>query len=167
MEGFIIDLKDYTEGTVYARIAARAIIHKDDMYLFVKGSTGDLKFPGGGMEDGETITQTLVREVREETGYSVDESNLSSSPRYFVHEMGKGMIDDKLIMDSYYYECEVPEDIDFINKADYETDTGYTPVWMTLDEMIEESRKCVDFERFRWVKRELLIAEKIREEGEK
>lgn len=165
MEGMILDFKDYTEGTVYARIAARAIVHFDDKYLFVKGIDGDLKFPGGGMEEGETIIETLIREVKEETGYTVDESRLSVKPRYFVHEMGKGAIDDKLIMDSYYYDCYVNEGMHFLNEADFETETGYHPVWITLDEMISANEKCTDRELLKWVKRELMIAGKIRNES--
>ena len=164
MEGLILDFKDYTEGTVYARIAARAIIRKNNRYLFVKGKDGDFKFPGGGMEDGETIRETLMREVSEETGYHVDEVTLSDKPKNFVHEMGKGEIDDKLIMDSYYYECNVVEDADYINDAEFETETGYNPVWMTLDEMIEGNNKCIGHELLRWVKRELIIAGRIRDE---
>ncbi len=30
------------------------------------------KFPGGGMNYGETLEQTIVREVQEEKGYTVD-----------------------------------------------------------------------------------------------
>ncbi len=39
--------------------------------LLVRSPRGDWEFPGGQVEEGETLTDALVREVREETGISV------------------------------------------------------------------------------------------------
>lgn len=47
------------------------MIHKTDNNLWA--------LPGGGHEVGESITQTVVREVKEETGYDVDVETLTGT----------------------------------------------------------------------------------------
>lgn len=61
------------EGTpVGWRISAYAIV-KDSAgrFLMVQSGDGLWQFPGGGTEQNETVHQALVREVQEETGYTV------------------------------------------------------------------------------------------------
>lgn len=57
------------------RIAARALILHEDRLLLVNaypGGTSDLWCaPGGGVEAGQSLPDTLIREVHEETGLSV------------------------------------------------------------------------------------------------
>jgi 8-oxo-dGTP diphosphatase len=57
------------------RIAARALILQEDRLLLVNaypGGTSDLWCaPGGGVEAGQSLPDTLIREVLEETGLTV------------------------------------------------------------------------------------------------
>lgn len=59
------------------RPAARAVVVHDQRILVTRNRTsGDTRpdwyvLPGGGQHPGETLTATLVREVREETGVEV------------------------------------------------------------------------------------------------
>jgi 8-oxo-dGTP diphosphatase len=57
------------------RIAARALILQEDRLLLVNaypGGTSDLWCaPGGGVEAGQSLPDTLIREVHEETGLTV------------------------------------------------------------------------------------------------
>lgn len=58
------------------RVGVAAIIHnyKDEVLLGKRAkdpNRGLYVFPGGGVEDNETLEQTLCREVKEETGYDV------------------------------------------------------------------------------------------------
>lgn len=57
---------------------------KDRILLQQRSDYGDWGLPGGGMNPGETIQETMIREVFEETGLSVKDCELSaiySGPR--------------------------------------------------------------------------------------
>lgn len=69
--------------SLYSQIAAvmpiasaEAIIMNDDALLFLKRKNSPAKgewwFPGGRIRKGETFSETLFREVKEETGLTVD-----------------------------------------------------------------------------------------------
>ena len=53
------------------RTAVRGIIFDRGKLLLIRASAGEVKFPGGGQEDGETDLETLARETLEETGYHI------------------------------------------------------------------------------------------------
>lgn len=61
------------------RISVKAVIVKDERILLTRKTdkNGDFYLvPGGGQEHGETLAQTLVREVREETGFAATAGDL-------------------------------------------------------------------------------------------
>ena len=45
---------------------------KETEYLIIKSTNGDIGFPKGHMEDGESELETALRELREETGVTVE-----------------------------------------------------------------------------------------------
>ena len=53
-------------------ISAGAILYRDTRgrreYLLLKSRPGDWEFPKGGVENGEELQQTAIREVKEEAG---------------------------------------------------------------------------------------------------
>ncbi len=83
------------QGYATAKVDIRAGIIKDDEILLVK-ERRDNKWalPGGWSDVGETPTQGIIREVKEETGFDVTVDRLISirdqsigdyKPRYPVH----------------------------------------------------------------------------------
>ncbi|MBR3646091.1 MAG: NUDIX domain-containing protein [Lachnospiraceae bacterium] len=157
-----LDLKDYDkQDTIFERVASRAIVKRDGKYLVVYSKNGDCKFPGGGVEQGESLVEAMIREVKEETGYDVDPSSIRKEPVYKVHEISKGEFEDVFIMDSYYYECDVTEDCSEQNLDAYEAEDEYRPFWFTLEEIRDMNSKVRDIEELRWVKRELLVTTKL------
>ena len=66
------DARDY-EGTtgIYEKYSIRAIIVRDGRLAMQCSQEGEYKIPGGGQEPGENYEQTLIREVKEETGLYV------------------------------------------------------------------------------------------------
>ncbi len=155
-----LDLRDHAEnGTIYKRNAARGIIRHGDKYLAIHGKYGDYKFPGGGMEPGESLPDTLVREVREETGYRVV---LESIGDYLlVHEKRNGNPDDWLEMDSWYYFCDVEEKPCERDLDEYEKEHDYRVTWMTLAEMLQKNEAVTDRGRIPWVTREAVVMREL------
>ena len=65
---------DELSGRTDLRVGAYAIVHDERGVLLAhwqEGTNGGWTLPGGGMEPGEHPEATVVREVREETGYAV------------------------------------------------------------------------------------------------
>ncbi|MBQ9542550.1 NUDIX domain-containing protein, partial [Ruminococcus sp.] len=68
----LLDAKDYYEDMdEFGRIAVRGIIFISNRLLLIEDNKGEVKLPGGGQDEGESDADTLIREIREETGYSV------------------------------------------------------------------------------------------------
>ena len=65
----ILDMRDYDPAwEKISREAVRAIILRDGRIALVRSlRNGFYKFPGGGIESGESHIDTLIRETPEET----------------------------------------------------------------------------------------------------
>lgn len=163
----LIDLKDYANGgTVFKRTAVRGIVRKDGKYLMVYGKYGDYKFPGGGLKAGERLCDTLIREVKEETGYSVIPESIRGC--ILVHEKRKGDIDDLMVMDSWYFFCDVSEQKGARNLDEYEKEYDYQTWWFTLEEAIAKNQAVTGYEKIPWVAwvgREMLVMKEIDKEN--
>jgi 8-oxo-dGTP pyrophosphatase MutT (NUDIX family) len=106
---FTIDMEDYDEDDeVVVQPASRGIIWKDGKLALIRSvAFGYYKFPGGGLEDGESLIDALIREVREESGLDV----IPESVRLYgmSRRLEKGVWNYVLDQDSYYYLCEVSD----------------------------------------------------------
>lgn len=108
---FTIDKKDYNKhGTSFVRPSVRGIVIKDSKIAMIHSLKYDYyKFPGGGADEGEDHIDTLIREVREESGLVV----IPSSVREYgqVRRVQKGFDSDMFVQDNYYYLCEVEDEV--------------------------------------------------------
>lgn len=96
---FEMDTKDYDpNGKPFVQPSVRGIIIRDGKVAMVHSLKYDYyKFPGGGMEPGESLEQALRREVAEEAGLQV-----TSIREYgFVHRVQKRQKEDVFIQDNY------------------------------------------------------------------
>ena len=61
----------------HIRVGARAVIIEDEAILLNEFNNGlYYNLPGGGAEPGETLRETVIREVKEETGLDVEVDEL-------------------------------------------------------------------------------------------
>ena len=125
---FEIDLKDYDKnGKAFIRPSARAIIIKDNKIYMVHSLLYDYyKFPGGGIENGESNIEALIRETAEEAGLVVTKGSIKEYG--YVHRIQKSDHDDcdMFIQDNYYYLCNVEGNKINQNLDDYEEYEKFT-----------------------------------------
>ena len=103
---FEIDTKDYDPGgKAFVRPSVRSIIIKNGKVAMVHSLKYDYyKFPGGGIEKGESHEEALIRETSEEAGLSVSPCTITEYG--YVHRIQKSHTsDDIFIQDNYYYIC--------------------------------------------------------------
>lgn len=156
------------DGSFMGRTAVRGIICQNGKYLVILGKQGDCKFPGGGMEQGEFLFGTLTREVLEETGCHVNPDSIREG--FLVHEKTKRQAEEVLVMDSYYYFCEVTGIRDSSEVVDaskyvvenlYEKEPGSEVCWLSLTDMIARNENVKDLSKAPWVVRELFVMREL------
>ena len=144
---------------VVRRHAVRAVIRRGEHLLMVHSTVaGDYKFPGGGIEAGESPAEALAREVREECGVAV--VHIAGAPTVVVEERRAGQEPGALLsMRSSYHECEVdhgeehPRDLD-----PYEADLGFEAAWVTVEDAVRGNEDVLASGPAQpWVTRELAV----------
>ena len=135
-ELFVIDKKNYIEnGTVGRRPSVRGIVIKDGNIAMMYSLKYDYyKLPGGGIETGETYEETLVREVREESGLVVIKDSIKEFG--YVRRIEKGKIEDIFVQENFYYLCDVEETNVGQELDDYEEDEIFTLEFVSPDHAI-------------------------------
>lgn len=125
---FDLDLKNYDECThTYIRNSARSIIIKDGLIAMVHSLKYDYyKFPGGGIENGESETDALIRETLEEAGLTIIRDTIKEYG--MVRRIQKSLDDETecFIQDNFYYICDTEEDISSQKLDDYESKERFT-----------------------------------------
>ena len=147
-------------GRTVQRTAVRAVIQRGrDLLMVYSTNVGDYKFPGGGVDAGESRAQALRREVSEECGAklihigeeigAVIEYNFSIEPEF-----------DAFKMTSHYYHCDVEDGFGAQNLIGYERDLGFQPVWISIGNALEKNKTLFHSERApEWLRREIFVLE--------
>lgn len=150
-----MDEKNYShELEEIYRVAVRGIIFIDGKLLMIENDFGEVKLPGGGIDDGEDDYKALVREVKEETGYDViletivpfgeiEEKRLSMNEDMVWHQISR------------LYFCNVYPEKGACDYTENEKKYGFKQVLYTLDEAIEINSKMLEKEgKQAWNQRE-------------
>ncbi|MCK5388353.1 MAG: NUDIX domain-containing protein [Candidatus Izimaplasma sp.] len=111
------------------RVGCRGIIKKDDLYLMVRVPTTEIfTFPGGGVEESETLEDCVKREVLEETGIDVKVLELKVSiTEYFAES----------VWTNHYFLCDFVSDKYETNLTEEEIEVGLETHWKTLEEVLD------------------------------
>ena len=151
------------QGKTIFRNAVRGVILRGSDLLMIHSSVmGDYKFPGGGVQKGESHKQALAREIEEESGALLDllGEGLGAVIEYDIPMETEY---DVFKMTSYYYLCQVGAGFGQQRLDDYEKDLGFHPAWVNVDEAIFINRSLLNIDNPpQWLKRELLVLEYIR-----
>lgn len=141
---FDLDMQDYTSTErVLVRPSVRAVIIRDDKVCVIRSRKYTYyKYPGGGIDPGETHEEALCREVREEAGMVLKPETIR--PFGNVHRVSRGVDEyesyDLFIQDNFYYLAEA-EDTQVSQSLDeYEREEGFTAVFVYPEEIIEVNR---------------------------
>ncbi len=154
-------------GKTFERQAARGIIMKgSNILLLYTKKYNDYSFPGGGVELDEDLHDGLKRELAEETGAKnikiiadfgmFDEYRPHYDPEY-----------DLLHMISYFYVCQIDEELEEARLEDYEIANGTAPVWIDIHEAIRHNKEVIANQEATMgysIERETLVLELVAEE---
>ena len=124
---FDIDKMDYGDCThTFTRNSARSIIIRNEKIAMIHSQKYDYyKFPGGGIENGESPIEAMIRETREEAGLIVIPETIREYG--YVHRIQRSDYDatECFIQDNYYYLCDAMDRLASQNLDDYEAKESY------------------------------------------
>lgn len=147
-----LDEKDYTDDMpVFEKKSVRAIIEKDGKYSMQLSRKGEYKIPGGGVEENETFTETLIREVEEEVGLIVKPETIEPIGEILELREDKMCKGQKYVCHSYFYKCEVEEKEIPTRMTASEIEKGFKPVWEKLSRIVSKNDELI---KEKWLKRD-------------
>ena len=132
--GDMLEIKQYT---------VRGMIVENGKIAMQQGEDGTYKIPGGGIEQGETNEDALIREVREEIGLVVKRASIT--PIGEIEEMREDIFEKgkKYHRYSYFYICEVEKELVESEMTESEKQRGYHLSWATPQAIYEINRKLI------------------------
>ncbi|WP_165546589.1 NUDIX domain-containing protein [Kribbella soli] len=147
-------------GRLIERTAVRGVLFRGPDLLLLSSRHGDYKFPGGGVEPGESFEGALQREFREECGYdavavgaelaTTREEVAAIDPEY-----------DVFGMTSYYFECSGGAPLGEQQLEGYEAELELTPSWVNVEAALAANRRVLasGVGVMRWLVREIAVLE--------
>lgn len=157
------------------RLATRAVVRRGDLLLLLRSRSGDYRFPGGGLDEGETVASNLARELLEECGARLlwmDEHLLTVVDERPAREPGA-----VFVQESQYYLCDVHDGLEAVEHDLRERTLELEPCWVDLHVALEANRALRDARRaaaaplgadtaadpddLAWIERETAVLERL------
>lgn len=139
---FDLDKKDYDKCTrSFVRDSARSIIIKNGKIAMVHSLKYDYyKFPGGGIESGETPENAMIRETLEEAGLIVIAESIKEYG--YVHRAQKSAKNETeyFLQNNFYYLCDAQDAVAEQKLDDYESDEKFTLEYVSPEVAIATNR---------------------------
>ena len=132
----------FSRKSIFALQVTRGIIFVGDKLLLIEDNKGEVKLPGGGQESGECDADTLIREIREETGCIVIPETIR--PFGYIEEKRKGFNEDRIFHQfSRLYFCEVSDECGETQFSDNKKRHGMRFKTYTVDERLLRTTLCL------------------------
>ena len=136
------DINDISAKS-FTRKATRAIVlNGENILLLYTKRYHDYSLPGGGVDEGESITNGLIRELKEETGAhnvkDIMEFGLYEEFRPW-HKSGF----DIMHMQSYCFTCTIDDELLEPELEAHELRNGMHPVWMNIHQAIVHNEETI------------------------
>ena len=150
-------------GKPFIRNAYRAVIYDSGKLLLVYSIVNkEFKFPGGGKEFGESFTDTLIREVKEEVGYSI-KTIFDKVGVITEYNTAQEKIYDYFKMTSEYYFVKIDRNLHFQKLDDYEEKLKFEPKWINIKDAYDNNKETIKNNKniSSWIKRETLVLEEL------
>jgi ADP-ribose pyrophosphatase YjhB (NUDIX family) len=136
------DINDTSASTFTRRAARGIVLNGEDILLLYTKRYHDYTLPGGGVDEGETIEDGLVRELREETGaHSV--TNVTEFGLYEEYRPWYKADFEIVHMMSYCFVCDIDDELLETRFESYEIQNGMTPVWVNIHQAIKHNEETM------------------------
>lgn len=148
----VFDEKNYTDDMPeFERYCVRGVIIRDGRIAMQKGSSGEYKILGGGMEPDEELVPALAREVQEESGLMIKPESIREAGEIFEAREDLYTKGTKYVCHSLFYFCDAEEKLGQTHMTESEIRKGYHLEWATCQEIIEGNQK---FMHQPWIRRD-------------
>lgn len=132
------NLKEEDVTEIVKRVKVLIINSSNEVLLGY--SHNDYQFPGGHVEEGETLLETVNREVMEEVGINLNVKELEPFAKmigYYKDWPTKGK---NRKIEIYYYEVKTDEkpNLDNLHLTEHEKDGGFCLKYIPLENIEEE-----------------------------
>jgi ADP-ribose pyrophosphatase YjhB (NUDIX family) len=128
----------------FTRKATRAIVLKgEEILLLYTKRYHDYSLPGGGVDKGETITDGLIRELKEETGAD----NVQNIQAFGVYEEYRPWYKndfDIVHMLSYCFQCTIDDVLQKPELEAHEVSNGMCATWINIHQAIKHNEHTIE-----------------------
>ena len=156
---------DFDNSNIILRNAVRAVIaDKNKILMVFLGKTKEYKFPGGGMENNETIEEALNREVLEEIGHKINKigEKIGTITEYSIAKEGNNNI---FKMVSEYYTVKIDKNKTEQSLDEYEKELKFKPIWIETETAYKINKSLIEnkHDLTPWIKRETRVLEILKD----
>jgi len=140
---FEIDKKDYDVNAerTYRYSACGLVVRNNTVAMCYIDKHQAYVIPGGGIEDGETMEQAVIREMHEETGLRIIPESIKDYG--IIRTIRKGLHEPVYVTVDYYYVCDASEITDAPVLTDKEKEQGYHFGFFNVYDILREDDKRV------------------------
>ena len=127
------------EKMIFRNSVYGLILNEGNLLVVRTRSTGLYAFPGGGIELGEPIVDALHREIREETGITVEMGELATLTEDFFYYNPADEAYHALLL---FYWCK-PLTTELVTDADVFDEESEAPRWVPISDLSAEDFQII------------------------